>query len=262
MAEATAAATAAVWSPADYAFVAGRDAELNHTRAHLLSQGKSGKASTLKGVTDRTARGSSYSLISYARSGVYGPGVDAISGGNRSLLPQGLYSFSSTNPLSGITPVDTSRVGGLGGMTGQDRWYVLRMIPVPPQGPQTALASEGQAQSGLFTPRPHVIVRGSAQQTLTISDWQVDNVWSALPGSGVTPGGAWLEAYVAAWESLATPNPVLGRKPYLALKFGERWWGIGHVAVVLDDVQVTRDWYHQGHLAHATLSLRFSEVSI
>lgn len=252
------------YSPADFAFVTVRDPEFYRDRSALLLGAKGqGKGGSLPGITDRTAPQSSYSLITYARTGVYGPGLDAIqNGGGTGQLPQGLYLFSSTNPLStGITAVGAQSVGGLGGMTGADKWYVLRMVPVPPQGPQEGTGSEGQTAPALLAPRPHALVRGSAQTTLTISEWMIDNELSAMPGTNVTPGGAWLEAYIAAWQTLATPHPVLGRKPALALKFGNRFWGLGQTVVYLDDVQVTRNWYDRGVLANATLGLRFSEVS-
>ena len=265
------AATHAAYTPADFAFVVVKEPEHLQDRAALLmgARGKPGGGSaTMKGVTDTPAYASSFSFLAYGRAGVYGGGIDSIKGrggtpGTR--LPHGLYLFSTTDPRGGVrdvgAPGSPGYPGGLGGMTAADKHYVLRMLPAPPQGPQSSLQGESAHVASIILPRPYGSGRASPSQTLTISDWRVDNIMSAMPGSSADPGGAWLEAYVAAWEALATPHPLLGRKPQLSLKFGERWWGVGQTALYLDSVDVTRDHYERGRLASAMLSLRFSEVS-
>lgn len=248
----------------DFALVWVRDAEFYRTRSSLLTSGVKGlQGEGIPGITDLANRNSSYSITTYARRGVYGPGVDSIvqTPGGTSDLPVGLGLFSTTVPYpNGISQVDPDSVGGLGGLTKQDRVYVLRIVNPPENAPQTDLTNDSGATPGILTPRPYALPRGSSGLSISISGWQIDNIMSAIPGTGAAPNGAWVEPYIAAWEALATTHPMLGRKPALGLKFGGRYWGLGATALYLESVSVQRTFYERGVTANATLDLRFTEV--
>lgn len=248
----------------DYALVWVRDAEFYQTRQSLLTSGVKGKTGGgIPGITNVQNRQSSYSVTAYARKGVYGPGLDSIAQtpGGSSDLPGGLGLFSATVPYpNGVSQVDPQTVGGLGGLTGQDRVYVLRIVNPPENAPQTDLTSDSGATPGLLTPRPYALPRSSSGLSLSISGWMIDNIMSAIPGTGAEPNGTWVESYIAAWESLATTHPMLGRKPSLGMKFANRYYGIGQTALYLESVGVQRTFYERGVTASATLDLRFTEV--
>jgi hypothetical protein len=258
----------------DFALVYIRDADFFLTRSSLLTNsggksvlspltGKKVSSDTLVGVTDTQAKKSSYSVITYARSGIYGANVDSItsSPANGGRLPVGIGLFSSTSPFpSGISQVDEQSVGGLGGLTARDKYYVLRIVNPPAEIGQSDTTNDSGATPTILGPRPHAMPRGSTSVTISVSSWIIDNIMSAIPNSGAVPGGDWVESYIAAWESLATTHPVLGRKPALALKIGNRWWGIGSAVCYLESVGVNRNYYENGFLASATVDLRFTEV--
>lgn len=249
-------------NPFDFALVATRDPELL-TVDSLLLGGPAGAATKVPGVTDApNPQSSRYSLAMYTRSGMYGS-LDTIqsASGTASTLPHGLFYYTRNPPWGGA---GLNRTGGTGGASGLvDEHLVLRMWPVPDAGPQTSLQGELQTGATIFAGRPHGIGRTAPTQTLSLGPWRVDTVLSAPPV--LLPGGEvaapdWLEGYVALWEALATPHPLLGRKPALTVKFGSRWWGLGRMVCFLESVEVNREYYERGTLASATLSLRFSEV--
>ena len=268
----SAADSAPRYSAADFAFVTIREPEHVKSPAALLmhAQGKSGNGASgatasLPGITNTTANKSSYSVMAYGRGGIYGNHINALEDfeGQPSGLPHGLYVFSSTPPHQRIRdvgpPGSPEYPSGLGGLTAENMHYILRMIPVPPKGPQTSLQAESQSVGSIILPRPYGSGRSSPSNTLTISEWRVDTQFSGATG---LLGRNWLEAYIAAWETLATPHPLLGRKPQLSLKFGGRWWGLGQTALYLDSIEVERDYYEAGVTASAVMNLRFSEVVV
>lgn len=264
MAQVSSSVPQAAYSPLDFALVYVRDPEFYRNRSNLLTSAAGSKG--LVGITDtRPAHKSGYSVVTYARSGLYGPGIDTIkpAAGSSSVprVPFGLGLFSTRNPFSeGVTAIDPKNVSGLGGLTGEDNYWVLRIVSPPENGPQSDLTNDSGAQPGILTPRPHALPRASSNLSLSLSNWRVDNIISAIPGSQAAVNGDWVEAYIAAWESLATTHPVLGRKPALSLKFGNRWWGQGGTVLYLESVGVTRDYYERGYLVSAVLDLRFVEV--